>query len=346
MKVNLRQGLILPNKADYLVRRATSVDLRIPRFVRIVFTHGPVNYLSDVSSDVVNAWPGSYSDSGQYWFYWEIDTETGRLTRGVTQIEPLNGRALPGSPVVDQHFFDKTDNYMKVWDGFNWIKKIRTFAGSLVNGVLLNFGTGSQADIYGDFQAYPIRFFKVGKPIRRELDDGNFIFLVDTGNPKQDVGQIENFRLKRVDNSATSAENIAKSKAVVFNADGELIAANYTNIDKEVLGVTEVAVGTGDKRNIVTRGFIEDRNLFNFSEAPLTPLFVGLNGNISTNIPSDSSIQKIGYVISQYVIFVDIEPQILILSTPTPTPTATATATVTPSVTATLTPTPGASLTP
>jgi hypothetical protein len=73
-------------------------------------------------------------------------------------------------------------------------------------------------------------------------------------------------------------------------------------------------------------------------------LFVGLNGNISTNIPSDSSIQKIGYVISQYVIFVDIEPQILILSTPTPTPTATAT--VTPSVTATLTPTPGASLTP
>jgi hypothetical protein len=159
MRVNLRQGLILPTTANYLVRRSNSIDVIIDRFVRVVFEHGPVNYLHDVTSNITGAWPGIYIDSASYWFYWDIDLETGLVSRGTTLLEPQMGVALPGSPSVGQHFFDKTDNYMKVWDGANWIQKIRVFAGSLVNGVLLDFGTGSQVDIYGEFQAYPIRFF-------------------------------------------------------------------------------------------------------------------------------------------------------------------------------------------
>ena len=352
MQVNLRQGIIVPkDRARYLALVDNAVNLLAGSSLKVIFAHGRATYLIEESGTTNSAWVGPFSSSQSYWLYWDLSTETGLLSRGVTTVEPTFGEELPVSPVYDQHFFDKTDNYMKVWNGGRWVQKIRVFAGSIQHGVLSIIGTGSQVDIYGPITANVIRFDTLLTPIRRELDDGNFEFLTVTGDTAIDTGQISNLKVGLSDLSLIASTDIPKNYAVILNDDGELSIASFDNIEKEAIGITEVDVIAGDKRQIITSGYVQNRG-WSFSEPPLTPIYVGVNGELTTTIPQFSSIQKMGYVVSPDTVFIKVSPQIIILGTPTPTvtptytatpvitPTATLTPTVTPTVTATSTVTP------
>jgi hypothetical protein len=94
-----------------------------------------------------------------------------------------------------------------------------------------------------------------------------------------------------------------------------------------------------------------------FTDSPMSPLFMGRSGEITTAVPSRDVMQKIGFVVSQNSAFIDIkdattiQPPYTIIApsvTPTVTPTVTpsVTATVTPSVTPTVTPSVTATVTP
>lgn len=315
MIVSLKQGLITARqKTSYLFRQNNNIDLIVNNNpILVIFSHGVGAYLIEETESITAAWQGPFSDNESYWFYWDIDTISGKKSFGITKVKPTFGDTLPSTPSNDQHFFDKNDNYMKVWNGSAWIHRIRVFAGSLINGELSTFGKGSQADLYGQFEVNEIRFHKIGSPIIKELDNDNYIFVTNSGNNKQDVGQIENLKYERVAVSVIANQNLEKSIAVTLNDSGKAIPASYTNINKEVLGITETSFNTDEQKNIITKGFITDRETFNFSEPPNFPLFIDENGNITSTIPTADSIQKIGYIISPNTIFVDIQPQILII---------------------------------
>jgi hypothetical protein len=208
---------------------------------------------------------------------------------------------------------------MKVWDGFNWIQRIRVFAGSIISGILRQSGNISQADIYGAFIAGPIRFTPVAKPVIIELNDGNYFFDTESGDPIQDAGGLDNFRMGRLDASVVAAVDIEKSIAVVYNDDGKVIPASYTITDSEIIGVTEEAMLAGERKNIITSGFIEDKQNFSFTEPVLTRIFVDTEGNLTTVIPSSSSIQNVGYVAGVNTVYIQIRTQVLILENTIPT---------------------------
>jgi len=322
MNINLRQGLIIPRSGnEYLRRVGTGVELIVDiSFLRVVLAHGPANYLIDETSTMAAAWGGPFTASGSYWLYWDIDTLTALPSYGVTQVEPEFGPTLPLTPNVDQHFFDTTDNYMKVWDGYNWIQRIRVFAGSIIEGILRQFGNGSQVDIYGDFVAGPIRFTPVEAPVIVELDDRNFFFVTERGDPSQDVGGLDNFRMGRLDISVVAAVDIGKNIAVVYNDDGKVIPASYTFIDREIVGITEDVMLAGERKNIVTKGFIEDKLNFSFTSPQITKLYIDGEGRLTIDVPQTSSIQAVGHIAGVHTVYIHIQTQILLLgATPTPT---------------------------
>lgn len=338
MKIQIRQGLIVPRPKNlYLRRSGSDVDLAIDEsFIRITFAHGPVNYIVDETSTRLKAWVGPFTSSGSYWFYWDIDTQTAQVTYGYTQLEPEHGPTLPLTPQVDQHFFDVSDGYMKVWDGFNWVQRIRVFAGSLISGTLRQFGNGSQVDINGEFIGDPIRFSKLNSPVVVELQNGNFFFATVSGDPIQDVGQLDNFRMGRLDVSVVAGVNIDKNIAVVYNDDGNVVPASYTFVDREILGITAEAMLAGERKNIITKGFVEDKKNFQFTAPLLYSLFIDGEGRLTTEVPPTSSIQKIGYIAGVNTVYIQPQPQILIFGA---TPTITPTQSLPPSPTPTPTPT-------
>lgn len=315
MNINIRQGIIIPrSRNEYLRRIGSNVDLVVDvSFIRVAFAHGPVNYLLDETATVANAWVGPFTASGSYWFYWDIDTQTGKHSYGTTLVEPDFGSTLPVSPEVDAHFFDTSDNYMKVWDGFNWIQRIRVFAGSLITGTLRASGNGSQANINGTFVGGAIRFAKNNSPVIVELDDENYFFVTVSGDTIQDVGQIENFTFGQLDVSAVAAVDIGKNIAVVYNDSGEIIPASYTLVDREVIGITSSAMLAGERRTIITQGFVEDKQNFSFDASQLHNLFIDVDGNLTTDVPPTSSIQKVGYVAGVNLVYIKPQTQISIL---------------------------------
>ena len=348
MQVNLRQGVIVPKgREEFLNLVDGNINLIARSSTKVIFAHGDATYLVEETGNIAPAWVGPFSNSQSYWFYWDISLEDGIVTRGKTSIAPSFGNTLPGSPVIDQHFFDKTDNYMKVWDGGKWQQKIRVFAGSLINGELSSLSKGSQVDLYGPTVANELRFHKATRTIKIELDDGNFEFVTVTGDPTVDVGQLENFRLGRSDLSLEAGGNISKNYCVVVDDDGTIVVASSANQDKESIGIIEVAVSAGDKRNVITRGFVQNRD-WDWSEPPLSPLYVGLNGELTPTIPTSTSLQKMGHIVGPDTVYIDVKPQTLILGTPTPTitPTNTVTPSVTPTISLTPSITPTISLTP
>ena len=310
-----------------------------------ILSHGPANYLVEESSTISNAWVGPFSDTGSYWLYWDINTATGLRTFGFTEVSPDFGPTLPSTPDIDQHFFDTSDNYMKVWDGYFWIQRIRVFAGSLISNILRQFGNGSQVDIYGNFITGPIRFVYNSSPVVVELDDGNFFFEIESGDRLQDVGDVDNFILGRLDISAVAAVDIEKNIAVVYDDTGRVIPASYTFIDKEIVGITSESMLAGERKVIITSGFIEDKVNFSFVAPQLYKLYIDGVGRITTDVPPTSSIQSIGHISGVNSMYVKIQPQIIIFGA-TPTPTLTPASSVTPTVTFTPTPSVTVTVTP
>jgi hypothetical protein len=233
------------------------------------------------------------------------------------------------------------------------------FAGSITTSTntASSFGSGTQANINGNYTTSVIDFTTAKEPIIIELDNGNFVFVTENKNPINDVGPRSNVRIQRLDNSIASGEIIAKNVAVVIGDNGLLTKASPSLISKEVFGITSANISSGQRHNVITNGFIEDKENFNFVEPPLTPLYIDTMGNLTATIPTTDSIQRVGHVVSTDVVFIDIRPQILIAFVPleivptpqvtiTPTPTVTPTLTVTQTVTPTVTATPPPTLTP
>lgn len=66
------------------------------------------------------------------YLYIDRNSSTGVLTYGHTTLVPAYSRFTPGSPAVDQHWFDLANYQMKVYNGSSWDIKQRLFVGEAV----------------------------------------------------------------------------------------------------------------------------------------------------------------------------------------------------------------------
>lgn len=361
MIVKLTQGIIKEDQEqNFLKRQGNNIDLLASNSsMSIIFAHGNSNYVIIEDADVTSAWQGPFKNNKSYYLYWDIDLKTAQRSFGFTTVKPSFGVRLPSEPsnvpVKDQHFFHTADNYMKVWNGTSWTIRIRVFAGSLINGQLSSEPSTSQVNLYGSFKAGTIRLNRDQYPVKRFLDNGEFEFLTDDLDQDKQFTDLKNFRLKNSRLTGQGSEVIEKYRAVVFDIEDKFAKASYTDNVREAVGIALEDISIGETKTILNEGYITDPT-WNWGFAPHTPLFVGLDGELTVQLSTEFTIQQVAYIISPTTIYVDIHPQILIGLTPTPTitPTFTPTSTLTPTptsaltqtVTPTVTPTATATLTP
>lgn len=356
MKLEFRQGLVqFQTSPPFLSFAGGNVDLISTSIDTIVtFAHGSSDYLFIESSSVFGAWTGPFPSTGTSWLYWDLDIVTGKRTFGWTEVAYGYGSIMPQTPVLDEHFFYTRSNNFKVWDGSKWVTKIRVFAGEVVdNSIVIPYGTGSQIGDTRTTYAGEILYDSMHQPLRKSdpLNRGEFVHT--ESRLKSQNTPLNEHNQSTTEYSYTPDTPVPMGYCVSMVDDMSLTLSSYRKPDRPCIGISITDTYASELGRYITEGILTFDG-WNFTAEPNTPIWVGVNGEITTVVPSKTSIQRLGHVISRNKILLNIQEIILIDSsyedciipspTPTPTntvtPTVTATITMTPTVTATITVTP------
>jgi hypothetical protein len=351
MLINFRQGIINA-QANFLqlVNGAVNIYVNVDK-VDLAFAYGSHNYLFTESQQVNGAWTNLPTTSTAY-LYWDINIVTGARTYGFTTVAPSFGSAFPTSPVINQHYFNFSTNKMYYWSGVTWTEVLRVFAGTVQNNAILNaYSTGSQVNLYGNYNIGYILFSQQNIALRVQDASNTYYFLTTEDQIYTQKDQFNAYKIDALLMDGKALEPIPAFSCVTWKGPKQLGLASYVNYQYPCVGIAVEVSGVGDVKQFVTKGFITNYGNWNFTQAPNTDLFVGQNGEITTTVPQQYSLQKIGHIVSPNTIYVNIDELVLIETiqtsfTPSVTPTMSASLSVTPTATFTPTPTVTASPTP
>lgn len=310
-----------------------------------IFAHGDTTYYVKITQ-AINGF--DLSDNTR-WIYWDIDLLTANLSFGFTLIEPSVGKVFPSTPDIDKHFFNTVLNKMYIWSGTEWVERIRLFANKIENNKVISTAISSNINEFESFKCGEIIFDRNNKPIRRFNNDGTFKFITtETFNNSQHVN-LSNFVFEKIQHDATAEENLNKFTCVRWGTANKLVNASNTDYFP-AFAMVERDYETDDIVKIITHGFVINKD-WQWVEPANTSLFVGTDGQITTTVPQNYSLQKIGYIVSPQKIYLNFENQIIfnpveVSVTPSSTPAVTPTISVTPTLTPTNTVTSTPMLTP
>lgn len=338
MLSTFRQGLIrIQTSPSFLSLGIGGVSLNASTEPTIVaFAQGRSDYLFTESESIPDAWVGPFNVGTNYELFWDIDIYTGKRTFGYTTVSPSFGITLPVSPVLDQHFFDLNDYKMKVWNGSTWKTKIRVFAGRVQNGTtLIPLSDGSQVNLNQTRNIGHILFDDEGNPVKRFDRLGRGEFLTTESGISSQTNLLNSYKLEALQISARAVEPAAKFHCLALKGPNRIGLASFLEPDFPCVGISLEDINKDEVRRFITDGFVTNTD-WNFIDPPNTPIWVGSNGEITTSVPSNVSMQRIGHLVDNNTVFIDIQEIILINpipASPTPTPSSTLTPTPTPSVT-------------
>lgn len=354
MKISFRQGIIAkPTLPKMLYESNGAVSIRLDRPLILAFAHGKKDYIYTIEDSVERAWVLPENESS-VWLYWEINQITGELEYGYsTAGYPLNyGSDFPSNPIRGQHYFDHRDNRLKVWNGGKWLTKIRLFAGEWNGSTLNELGIYSQANLKGERRAGHILFDRHNRPVFSYDDDESRTkyFATDEGSALDNIfSNTHKIALDKIQLNSFAGEALGRNKCVVIGDDLKVYLGSREG-DRAIIGITDKAYAVGEKVSLITHGFVENREDWNWSVEENAKLFVDDGGNLTPQLVNDISSQIIASVVSPKVILVniqerievltDVKPQLTVTPTVTPAPTATPTITPVTTVTPTVTVTP------
>lgn len=301
--INSQRGSI-----DFVQKSSTSVSINVKKQpILAVFSHGTANYLIKINQNSINNWTNLPANC---WLFWDIDLLSAKLSSGYTTISPDVGDEFPISPETDQHFFNITYNKMFIWVGNKWIETVRLFVGQISNSILNPQANVSQINSNISVNCGEIIFDHKDTPIRRFHDDGSFEFITtETFYNFQHIN-LSNHLMGSVQLKGISQEDLTEFTCIRWDEYNHLVPANYTD-EFPAIGIVQKNSSTDEITQIYTHGYIKNIN-WQWYNPVYTSLFVGLDGEITTNIPNEYSIQKIGYIVSPNKIFLDIGNQIFI----------------------------------
>jgi hypothetical protein len=352
MIISFRQGII-SGQTNFITFANNVVSINVDQqYLDVAFAFGATNYLFSEVENVTGAW-GPFSTNINYWLYWDIDVKSGLRTYGSTTIAPSYGSALPTTNLqINQHFFNTATKMMMVWNGVSWDQRLRVFAGQLQsNGILVPNSFGSQVGLYGNIAIGYILYDVNSNPLTRQSGSTNNYFVTTEDKVHTQYDVMNAYKIDGLLMNGIASEPIPQYYCVTWKGPLQLGVASYVNYEYPCVGISTNATGLNQLTQFVTKGFITNYGGWNWTVEPNTPLFVGSTGEITTTVPNQYSLQKIGHVVSPDTIFVNLDEQILIENTyPTPTPSVTMTTTPlpspTPSLSLSITPTSSITLTP
>ena len=323
MRINFTQGVLrgqidnLTSEKLYLQKNGDFVDLYVsPDPTVIAFAHGTKNYIVEETNTVSNAWGPFVNMTLAEWLYWDIHLASGVLTRSSTNYQPLYANVAPSNPVIDQHWFDLSQNKMKVWNGNSWLEKIRVFAGILYpNGQLSISDFTSQVNTLnvetdGGYILYGVDGRGLKDNVANTFLTSNSIITVQLGGLNHPVNLDTSF-------DYGVAVNTIPAFTLVSPAPGnrEIQAADYTfaGPQKYAIGIVMEDTLAGEAAKIVTNGMIFNA-LWNYNPSDYGKvLYLGAGGTFSTTRPSGSDpVQIIGYIMWQQHILLSITTDMFI----------------------------------
>lgn len=321
MKLPFRQGIVRYQKDNlgsptFLAKSngGSSIDLVVsPDPSIIAFAHGTENYLFEEKLTVSEAWTGFVAGT-DYWLYWDLDLTTGERLFGSTTVEPVYGSVAPASPVYDQHWFDTANTEMKVWNGVTWITHIRVFACKYDEGAIIQpYPIGSQVNVLVTSYAGFLLYDDDNKPVRKHDRRGRGKFLTTESVFTSQSTQSVNLVFETITQVATATENIPEYSLVYLSEYDEMRLASYLDVAHSVAGLVQEDFFMGEMGAYTTSGYVSNV-AWNWNVPPQTPLFCGTTGELTVDVPQDGSIQQVGVVISPQRIFIDIQPQIILIN--------------------------------
>lgn len=327
MKINFRQGIVRiptyltgPNWLQKTSLSGVSVDLNVADTpIVLTFAHYAGNYLFEEGRDIVGAWgTGSVGSSNSpltgagvtQYLYWDVDLATGILSRGWTLAAPFISATEPINPVHDSHWFDLTNNRMRVYRKNGsapgiWMDKIRLFAGIYDSSAILHpFTVGSQVgltDIEGLHGSLILG--TNNKPLKQS--DGTFATTQTDLIISQTSGQ--NVRFDTALIFAQAAEEIPKYHCVSFLHKKRIGLASSSNLNSFVSGIVTANYNQEEVAQIISNGVVRNEQ-WNWTEDQINkPLFCGPSGEIRLTPPPAGTVQQIGIVYEQDSILLNIQ---------------------------------------
>lgn len=322
MKLSFRQGIVAaqmgsgvsptPNFLQKTVGDTRYIDLIADSHPTIlVFAQGLSNYLVEERESITAAW-GPFEDNSQTpYLYWDINGVTAELTRGFTLLPPVAQFTWPdnNTPLVDQHWFDKTNTVMKVWNGTKWVTKIRVFAGRLVNltSILYEPVGSSAVGLNVVCDAGYILSDTDGKPIRKNYQ-GEF-YTSNEGFHLNFSQSVSSVKLEGSELIAIANETIPAFSVVTIVGQDRIGLASSTVLNKEAIGIVQYDLMQNESTHVVFRG-----NIFNPqwnwpTNSIGKSLYCGSAGELTTVRPISLSAQKLGTVLSATSIFFQIDSE-------------------------------------
>lgn len=316
MKLQFRQGIVRYNQHQgpaILAPAGQSVNVNvIDNPIVIAFAHYDTTYIAEETRSVVGAWGGGGTNNGAltgastYFLYWEIDRNTGGLTRGWTSIPWVYNSVAPANPALGTHWFDTVNKVMKLWsqNGSNpgyWTDVIRVFAGVYNGATVTQYPIGSQVGsvcVAGPGQSFT---------------GGNVILGANNAPLRQNNGQFLTTSSSMIANN-TAGVNVSLEAAVVFGEAIEPIPGYYLvsfmpgrkiklaragDILSTASGIVNEPMATGEISKVITGGLV--RNVqWNFApELVGMPIYLGPTGEIWTQPPPNGLVQRVGEVYSE-----------------------------------------------
>lgn len=315
MLLSFRQGLVQAQTSpSFLSKVGNNVRLVCDTTPFIcTFAHGNYNYLLVEPNTITSAWTGPFLNSNNYYLYIDIDIATGVRTFGHTTVAPTYGSNPPSSPAVDHHFFNLKTKTMQVRTASRWVDKIRLFVGYLQSGSIVNaYSIGTTVALNQSNYSGQILFDDSGKPVKRLEKFGNGAFLTTESFISYQGASEQTAKPEALAITAKAIETIPMNYCVCYKDYNKLGLASSTDITRSCVGVALGPYSNGEVVRFIKFGKITNINSWNWTQPPMTPIFVGKNGEITATVPSEYSIQRIGYIIDAVSVFIDIADQILI----------------------------------
>lgn len=300
MRVNFRQGVVKA-PVGFITVAGGDVDMVISpgELVIVTFADRDSDYLFVEKETVPNAWPGPFAAENTYWLYWDIDSKTGAVTRGQTLLAPVAGANAPATPANDQHWFDTATHTHKVWNtaAGAWKRVVRTFAGSLTGGAVLNsvsadtpLFTGTQIGSATAISPGFILFDTDGDPIKRQ--NGTF-FTTETPTRTSSMANTS-IKLAALLVTGEAQSPTTAYSVVSFSAFDQFVPATTYNISQGLYGIVEQACTTGEEVAVVTQGVVQNPGWDWSALSVGAPLYVTGSGALTSvqdgDVPAVASV--------------------------------------------------------
>jgi len=230
--------------------------------VIITISHGLTNYLhiEPKTQAPVVKWVNLPTQSGaDFWLYWDIDLVTTRVTYGHTIYAPIVSLADPSGPttMIDQHWYDLSQQVMKVWNGVRWVIRLRLFASRVIGGSNITlYPMGTQVGLNTPIVAGKIMRDSTGHAVKKS--DNTFITTEDKFFIDNSDVRISNLEQDVILGKAM--ENIPGYSVVKMTQFNEFMLANYEDTGSTFLGIVLDDAVYGDSIFIAVHGIITNGN--------------------------------------------------------------------------------------